>query len=428
MLRLAILSSMDSSYQRIVTGAIAVGLVFGTFTLGVYAGYTNRPEAQKIAGLVGMEASVASAGQADFSPFWKVWNLLDEKYNTTGEGDDPQGRVWGAIEGMVASLGDPYTVFLPPEESEKFSDDISGSFHGVGMEIGVRNDVLTVIAPLKDTPAERAGMRPGDIILKIGDTLTTNISADEAVNLIRGPEGTDIALTVLHDGDDEPIDITITRAVISIPTIDTEIRSATTGEIVATAGSNDVFVIHLYNFSAQSANLFREALRSFIESGTHKLVLDLRGNPGGYLESAVDMASWFLPSGKVVVRESFADGRDEITYRSKGYNVFNDSLRMVVLVNQGSASASEILAGALSEHDVATLVGTRTFGKGSVQELIPVTENTSLKVTVARWLTPEGISISEGGLAADVDVSITKEDLEAQRDPQMTKAIEIVNN
>jgi carboxyl-terminal processing protease len=419
---------MNMPYRRILEIAIATGLVLGSFSFGVYTGYANRPEAQKIMGLIGMEsAPVANAGNVDFSPFWKVWRLLDEKYNTTEVEHDPQQRVWGAIEGMVASLGDPYTVFLPPEESEKFSDDISGSFQGVGMEIGVRDDVLTVIAPLKNTPAERAGMRPGDMILKIDDTLTTNMSADEAVNLIRGPEHTDVRLTVLREGSEKPIEISITRAVISIPTIETEIRSATTGEIITSGTPNDIFVIHLYNFSAQSANLFREALRTFITSGTHKLILDVRGNPGGYLESAVDMASWFLPSGTVVVRESFVDGRDEITYRSKGYDIFNDSLRMVILVNQGSASASEILAGALSEHNVARLVGASTFGKGSVQELIPVTDTTSLKVTVARWLTPEGVSISEGGLSPDIAVDISEEDIEAEKDPQMMKAIEVVN-
>jgi carboxyl-terminal processing protease len=417
---------MNISYRRTVELAIAAGLIVGAFVLGIYAGYTNRPEAQRIAGLMGMTPSTVLAGTVDFTPFWKTWNLLDEKYNAADDTADPQERVWGAIQGMVASLGDPYTVFMPPEESEKFSSDISGLFQGVGMEIGVHDGVLTVIAPLKDTPAERAGIRSGDAILKIGDTVTSSMSADDAVNLIRGPEGSTVILTVLHPDASDPVDITITRATITIPTIDTEIRSSKTGEKITAAGLNDVFVIHLYNFSAQSADLFRGALRSFIESGTHKLVLDLRGNPGGYLEAAVDMASWFLPPGKTIVRESFTEGQDEQVYRSKGYDVFNDSLRMVVLVDQGSASASEILAGALSEHGVATLVGMRTFGKGSVQELIPVTDNTSLKVTVARWLTPNGISISKEGLTPAVEVKLTQEDIDAGKDPQMMKAIEVV--
>jgi len=416
-----------NQYHRILFGTGGLVLITSVFILGVFAGYTNRPEAQKIAGVFGMTPPTTIGDSVDFQTFWKVWNLLDEKYRTE-DGTDPQKRVWGAIQGMVASLGDPYTVFMPPEESEQFGSDISGEFKGVGMEIGVRDSALTVIAPLKDTPAERAGIRSGDIILKIGDTLTTNLSADEAVKLIRGPEGTSVNLSVLHKDDTEPVEISIIRAIISIPNIDTEIRSATTSDIVEKGTSNDVFVIHLYNFSAQSPTAFRDALRTFIESGTHKLVLDLRGNPGGYLEAAVDMASWFLPPGKVIVRESFGDEKDEQTYRSKGYNIFNESLHMAILVDQGSASASEILAGALSEHGIAKLVGTRTFGKGSVQELIPVTNTTSLKVTIARWLTPNGVSISKAGLTPDVDITITREDTEAKRDPQMKKAIEIVNN
>ncbi|NTV44159.1 MAG: S41 family peptidase [Candidatus Yonathbacteria bacterium] len=418
---------MNNSYRRILLSVGALVLTAGIFVFGVYSGYTNRPEAQKIAHVLGMEPPVGIASDVDFEPFWKVWNLLDEKYHSTKEPANSQQRVWGAIQGLVAATGDPYTVFFPPEESEKFADDISGEFQGVGMEIGIHEGVLTVIAPLKNTPAERAGMRSGDIILKIDETVTTNLSAEDAVKLIRGTQGSTVKLTILHEGSEEPVEISIVRGVISIPTIDTEIRSATTGEIIQKAGAGDVFVIHLYNFSAQSASLFRDALRTFTLSGTHKLILDLRGNPGGYLEAAADMASWFLPAGKPVVRESFGDGIDEQVYRSKGYNIFNDSLRMVILTDQGSASASEILAGALSEHGVATLVGTRTFGKGSVQELIPITDTTSLKVTVARWLTPNGISISEGGLTPAVEIHLTQEDVDAKRDPQMEKAIEVVN-
>ena len=191
-----------------------------------------------------------------------------------------------------------------------------------------------------------------------------------------------------------------------------------------------MFVIRLFNFSAVSPHLFRNSLREFINSGSDKLVLDLRGNPGGFLEAAVDMASWFLPLGKVIVREDFGNadinGAEPRVHRSKGYDVFDDDLKMAVLINQGSASASEILAGALSEHGVATLVGAQTFGKGSVQELVDITGETSLKVTIARWLTPKGASISDGGVAPDVAVEFTLEDLEAGRDPQLEKAIEIV--
>jgi carboxyl-terminal processing protease len=412
-----------NTYHRVLTGIGAIGIAFLLFGLGVFVGYTNRPEAEKITDLFHItNANVTDS--ADFEPFWKAWNLINEHYG--GDVPDAQTRVWGAIEGMVASIGDPYTVFFPPEESEKFNEDISGQFQGVGMEIGIRNGVLTVIAPLKNTPAERAGMRNGDIILAIDEEQTDSMSVDDAVSLIRGPEGSDVVLTVLHEGDNETVDITITRAVIDIPTIDTEIRDGVTGEVKDAAGTDDVFIISLYNFSAQSASMFRDALETFIDSGSHKLILDLRGNPGGYLEVAVDMASWFLPSGKVVVRESYDNKEEEQIHRSKGYDVFTEYLSMVILTNGGSASASEILAGALSEHGIATLIGSTTFGKGSVQELLPVTGDTSIKITVAKWLTPDGNSISDGGITPDIEVDMTYEDVLAGDDPQIDAAIEFL--
>ncbi len=418
----AIISFMNI-YHRIVFGVLAVALIAASFGLGVYAGYTERPEAEKVTDLFHITDEEIT-GAADFEPFWKAWNLLKEHYG--GEIPDAQERVWGAISGMVGSVGDPYTVFFPPQESEKFEEDISGQFQGVGMEIGMRDGILTVIAPLKDTPAERAGMRSGDRILAIDEETTDSMSVDDAVSLIRGPEGSSVTLTVLHEDAGETEDIAITRAVIDIPTIDTDIRDSETKESKATGAKEDIFVISLYNFSAQSPNLFRNALQEFIDSSAHKLILDLRGNPGGYLEASVDMASWFLPSGKTIVRESYDDKEDEHVHRSKGYDIFTDKLEMVVLIDGGSASASEILAGALSEHDIATLIGTTTFGKGSVQELLPVTDNTSLKITVAKWLTPSGNSISDGGVAPDIEVEMTYEDIMADRDPQMDAAIEFL--
>ncbi|MBC8464860.1 MAG: S41 family peptidase [Parcubacteria group bacterium] len=412
-----------NTYHRIIFGVLVLALITASFGLGVYAGYMERPEAEKITELFHI-TNADITDTADFEPFWKAWNLIKEHYG--GEIPNPQERVWGAISGMVASVGDPYTVFFPPQESEKFEEDISGQFQGVGMEIGIRDDVLTVIAPLKDTPAERAGMRSGDRILTIDEESTDTVSVDDAVSLIRGPQGSDVVLTVLHEDAGETEDITITRAVIDIPTIDTDILDGTTGIIKQSAGPKDVFVISLYNFSAQSPNLFRNALQEFIKSNTHKLILDLRGNPGGYLEASVDMASWFLPSGKTIVRESYDDKEDEQVHRSKGYDIFTDYLDMVVLIDGGSASASEILAGALSEHDIATLVGKTTFGKGSVQELISVTDETSLKITVAKWLTPEGNSISDGGITPDIEVEMTYDDFTAGDDPQMDAAIDFL--
>ena len=326
---------------------------------------------------------------------------------------DNQEKIWGAIGGLTDSFNDPYTVFLPPEDSAVFESDISGNFQGVGMEIGVREGILTVIAPLKGTPAEKAGVRAQDKILKIDDTPTTNINSDEAVKLIRGKQGTKVSLTILRDDVEDPIIIAVTRGVINIPTINTRILS------------DGIFVIELYNFSAISGDLFRTALREFVASRSNNLILDLRGNPGGYLEAAIDMTSWFLPLGEVVVREDFGGNREEVVHRSKGYSIFGKRLNMVILIDGGSASASEILAGALSEHGIATLVGSTSYGKGSVQELVKITQETSLKVTIARWLTPLGISISEGGLTPDIEVGRTFEDEGKGIDPQLQAAVEI---
>jgi carboxyl-terminal processing protease len=315
---------------------------------------------------------------------------------------------------MVKSLGDPYTIFFPPVESKSFADEISGNFEGVGMEVGMKDDVLTVIAPLKNTPAYRAGIKSGDKIVKIDETVTNGLNTSEAIKLIKGPKGTKVKFTMVREGEKEPLIIEVVRDIIDIPTIDTETK-------------NGVFIIHLYNFSAISSNSFRNALREFVESGNDKLILDLRGNPGGYLEAAVDMASWFLPAGKVIVKEDFKNEQDAQIFRSKGYNIFNENLKMVVLIDGGSASASEILAGALHEHGVATLIGTQSFGKGSVQELVPITSDTSLKVTIARWLTPNGNSISHGGLTPDTVVKFDEKEFLKGNDVQINSALEFLN-
>ncbi len=419
------IAQMNSHYQRTIIAVIGLAVFGGGFIAGVFTGYSNAPAIGKITSVTGKETAVETL--VDFAPFWKTWNVLNEKFVSANGTTTDQERVYGAIQGLVASMGDPYTVFFPPEEAELFESDIRGQFQGVGMEIGVRDNMLTVVAPLKGTPAERAGIRSGDKIVQIDDLPSADMPVDEAVRHIRGERGTSVKFTIVREGEKDQLVITVMRDIIEIPTIDTEVKGgADSAYADGNTGTGDVFVIRLYNFSANSANLFRNSLREFIISDKHKLILDLRGNPGGYLESAVDMASWFLPAGKVIVREDFANGEPENAYRSKGYDIFNENLNMVILVDGGSASASEILAGALSEHKIATLVGAKTFGKGSVQELVQITDDTSLKVTIARWLTPNGISISKAGITPDVTVEVSKEDIEAKRDTQMAKALEIL--
>ncbi len=348
--------------------------------------------------------------------FWKVWDTLEERFvsSTTTDPRTEEEHVWGAIQGVVNSYGDPYTVFMPPEDTKIFESDIAGEFGGVGMEVGMRDDVLTIIAPLPNTPAQKAGILSGDVLVKIDGKSTEGMSVDQAVSKIRGEKGTSVSLSLYRKDVTELIEVSIVREIINIPITETEEKDG-------------VFIIRLYSFSANSEALMQEALRSFMKSSSDKLVIDLRGNPGGYLQSAVGIGSFFLPTGKVIVRENFGDDKEEQLYRSTGKDLMKyKQFKLVVLVDGGSASASEILAGALKEHGVATLIGTHTFGKGSVQELVDMPGGASLKVTIARWLTPDGTSISDGGLAPDIEVKVTPEDRAAEKDPQEDAAIEFL--
>jgi carboxyl-terminal processing protease len=408
--------------------AISVTIVvIIAYMIGWNSGKSSVPPENLVATVINKDTGKPET--VDFSAFWKAWTIINAKYAGTTTTD--QNRVWGAIEGMTASLGDPYTVFFPPKENEIFQSEIAGNFQGVGMEVGNKDGKLVVVAPIKDSPAEKAGVKAGDVILMIDGNESVTLSADKAVQLIRGKAGTKVSLTLVREGVKSPIEVTITRATIDLPTVKTTTQDEITGVGDTGGGTglrkDGIFVISLYSFSANSANLFRGALREFVESDSHKLILDLRGNPGGYLEAAVDMASWFLPSGAVVVREEFGQEKEERLYRSKGYNIFGDKLKMVILVDGGSASASEILAGALSENGVAKLVGTKTFGKGSVQELVNITSDTALKVTIAKWLTPHGKSISEQGITPDYVVPVTEADVKNKKDRQMEKAVELLS-
>ncbi len=353
--------------------------------------------------------------EANLEQFWRVWNLLESKYisaSSTAE-VSVEDKINGAIGGMVAAYGDPYTVFLPPAESAAFAEDISGNFSGVGMEVGLRDNIVTIIAPLPGTPAEKAGLLSGDKIIKIDDESTEGMTIDEAVRRIRGDKGTVVKLTVYRDGNTEFNEVSVTRDTINVPTVVTEIV-------------DDVFVVRLYSFNAIAETKMQEAMREYTESKATSMVLDLRGNPGGYLQSAVAIASYFLPAGKVVVREHFGESNEEKQYRSQGRLLKKMPNKLVVLVDGGSASASEILAGALKEHGVATVIGENTFGKGSVQELIDLPNGSSVKITVARWLTPDGLSISDGGLAPNLKISRTPEQRLAGEDPQQAAAIKFI--
>lgn len=361
----------------------------------------------------GLDATPDS--NADLTNFWKAWNALEANYVITHASStlpSAKERLFGAIEGLAASYGDPYTVFFPPKEAKSFAENISGSFAGVGMEIGVKNNVLTVVAPLKGTPAETAGIKAGDQIIAIDGISTDGISIDKAVSKIRGPIGTVVDLTIIREG--ASLDIKIVRETIRIPQTndDLEVKSG-------------VYHIALYEFTSNSANLFNQALERFKSSGSKKLVIDLRSNPGGYLDAAVDIASHFLPKGASIVTEDFGGKESNNVHTSFGYGDVPLGTKIVVLIDGGSASASEIFAGALQDARAATLIGTKSFGKGSVQTLMDLDDG-SLKVTVARWITPAGHWIMGDGITPDIIVPFTAADVTAKHDPQMMRAVEFL--
>lgn len=389
-----------------------VALVFFTMLLlgaGVLIGATLTNNSRK------------ADGKLDSSLLGEVQNSLNQKFvfwKASSTLPTEKELEYGMIRGYVESYKDPYTVFFPPKEAKSFTENVKGSFGGVGMNVGMKEGNIIVIAPLKDSPAMKAGIKAGDIITAVDGTNVIGVSSDEAVNLIRGEIGKVVTITVIHSGERTPTEISIKRDVIKIPTIDTEKKDG-------------VFIIHLYSFTSESPQLFQDALNEYITSGLRHMVIDLRGNPGGYLDAAVSIASFFLPEGKVVVSEKQGKEETVVNHRSQGYAGVPDGTKVVVLADGGSASASEILAGALKDHGVAKVVGEKTFGKGSVQELVNFDDGSALKVTIAKWFTPNGINISENGIKPDVEslLATTTPKMAADGKPvdtQLEKAIQIV--
>ena len=392
-------------------GGFILVVVLLSFCLGFYLG---KIEGEKLVIKGVINRGLGQPNGVDFSLFWDAWVRIQDKY-VDKQKLDYQKMVYGAISGMVNSLKDPYTVFFPPEESKIFLEDISGSFEGVGMEIGIRDNQLTVISPLENTPASRAGLRPGDKILEVDGTSTANIGLVEVVKLIRGPKGTEVVLKIFREGWDEPKEFRITREVIKIPVLKWELKN------------DDIVYIKIYHFSENADLEFRKEARKILNTSAKRIILDLRNNPGGYLEVAVNIAGWFLQRGDVVAIEDFGGTREAIEYKSKGQGQFLD-YPIVVLINQGSASASEILAGALRDNRGVKLIGEKSFGKGSVQELERLPGDCSLKITIAKWLTPNGNHITDVGLVPDIEVKMTDQDYKQGRDPQLDKAIEIIKD
>lgn len=350
----------------------------------------------------------------DFSLFWKVWDLLGEKY--VGRADlDANKLFYGAIKGMLEASGDPYTTFFSPEEQKAFEEDISGIFEGIGAEMAIRDGIITVVAPLEGMPAEAAGVRAGDKVLKINGESTETLTLDQAVEKIRGPKGTEVTLTLYSEGEEDTHEVTVKRNTILVKSV----RYEDKGEGIA--------LLRVSRFGDDTHQEFENAVTALRQQSTKGIILDLRNNPGGLLDEAVEMGGYFLSAGKVVVQEEDAQGN--ITKLTSEGNGVLQNIPTIVLINQGSASAAEILAGALRENrENVRIVGETSFGKGSVQELIPVSKDTSVKITVARWLTPKGEQINQKGINPDEKVPLTRDDFNNKKDPQYEKALEMLRS
>lgn len=400
--------------RRFIIGGVIFGLVLFAF----YAGYQKGKygTAMTEAPIAPNEASFRGTAEGqdasiDFSLFWKVWNLLKDKY-VEQESLDAKVLFYGAIKGMLAATGDPYTTFFDPKENKEFKEELSQSFDGIGAEMQMKDGILTVVAPLDSSPAEKAGIRAGDKVLKINGESTENLDLQEAVDKIRGPRGTEVVLSLFHPDEDELREVSVQRDVIMVKSVTVEMRDS-------------IAVIRITRFGEETTDEFENAVAEARKQSARGILLDVRNNPGGFLDAAVDLGGYFLPPGSVVVMEEDAK-KDRKSLKTHGNNIFGN-LPVVILINEGSASASEILAAGIRENrsDVI-LVGEKSFGKGSVQELIPTSSNTSVKITVARWLTPNGNQINKVGINPDVEVKLTREDIKADRDPQFDRALEIL--
>lgn len=390
---------------------ILIVIIFASFLIGFFMGTKESVLADEY----WFSEETSSIKMVDFELFWKALAVLDKKHPNASELGSKE-RVWSSIQGLAESYGDPYTTFFTPEEVKNFEENINGEFSGVGMEVGLENGYITVIAPLKNSPAEQAGILPGDVVTEIDGESALEMTIDQAVEKIRGPKGKTVILKIAREGEAGLLEFSIVRDTIELISLETSVPT----------NAEDVFVISLYTFSENIGESFGEAMSEFVKSGKRKLILDLRSNPGGYLSSAVDIGSFFVPQGKVIVTESFGENseQEDTEYRSRGTDIkLPKNFKMVILVDGGSASASEIVAGALQEYGIATLVGTETFGKGSVQEYLKIDDETALKVTVAHWLTPFGATIEGQGLTPDHVVEYDSQDTE---DNQLQAAIDLL--
>lgn len=375
------------------------------------------PGRSAISNVINKQAPAGEKSEIDFGTFWEVWDYLERDY-IEPEKINTENMVNGAIQGMAASLGDPYTAYLPPEDNERSGQDLAGAFYGVGIELGYIDSFLAVIAPLEGSPADQAGVKASDLIIHVKDDQkeidedSSKWSLDKAVDTIRGPKGTPVVLTLAREGAQEPIEVTIVRDEIIVKSAELEFVEH---------NGKKVAHIKLSRFGERTNGEWDQLVGEILKNRSQisGIVLDMRNNPGGFFDGAIDVASEFVPSGVVVTQKGQFSEQE---FKARG-NARLKNIPVEVLVNRGSASASEIVAGALRDQLGSKLIGEKTFGKGTVQDRRELSNGGGLHVTIARWLLPKGDWIHDEGIPVDVEV---KDDPETEADEQLQKAIEVI--
>ena len=401
-------------YVGVYVGIIAAIIAFGA---GIFAGQSwyikknilNDAGQVDISNVININRSLNKSNSVDFNQFWEVWDTIKAKYVKQPVND--ADIFYGAIQGMVYGLGDPYSVYFPPKAAGEFAKSLSGQFSGIGAEIGIKNEQLVIVAPLPESPADKAGVRAGDKILAIDKESTIGMDIDTAVQNIRGPATSTVVLMILRTGWDKPKDFSIHRATLNIPAVMMEIKPG------------NIAYLRVMQFNERTPAQFSKHIDEIKAKNVKGIVLDLRNNPGGYLDSAVDMASEWVKESPIVI-ERFSDGQENV-HDTIGQHRLVD-MKTVVLINGGSASASEIVAGALQDTKTAMLVGENSFGKGSVQDLETLPDGSALKITVAEWFTPNGNSINEKGIMPDVEVKVDYSTVQVGEDKVLEKALELL--
>lgn len=399
---------MNNHNRNKLVQLIILVIVF-VIGIGVGVNAVNRNQQVNIVGENELiEERPTNFANVNLSLFWTIWDEIKQSYVFADELED-KDLTYGAIKGLVKSIDDPYTEFLDPTESKLFHDSLNATLEGIGAELTLEEELITIVSPLKNSPAEKAGLRPGDIIYKINGDLATDYSLLDAIKMIRGAKGTPVTLTIVRKDREDPFDVTITRGEIDLESVTSENLG------------DGLFLISINQFSDDTLAEFLAATREAILANSKGLILDLRYNGGGYLETAVDILGEFLPTGaKAVTVESREQDRSQtLEVNGKGRLM---KIPIAVLINDGSASASEILAGALQDYERAKLIGVQSFGKGTVQEVRDFADGSTLRLTIARWLTPKGRSINKTGLTPDQVVEITQADVDNKNDAQLEAA------